>query len=308
MRAIFIGTPEFAVPSLALLARHHDVVEVVTQPDRPAGRGRRLTGPPVKRKAEELALPVYQPERIRDGEAFERLAGHAPDVIAVVGYGQMIPKRIRDLAPHGCVNVHSSLLPKYRGAAPVNWALVNGETHTGVTTMRISRQMDAGDILLARSTEILPAERASDLNRRLAPQGADLLMETLRGLQAGTLRPIPQDQEAATFAPLIRKEDGLVDWSLSATAIHNRLLGFDPWPGIYSFFRGKRLRIREARVAPESDMAPGGIALSEKQLSVGCGMGRLVLEEVQLEGRNPVGALDFARGYRVASGEELGNA
>ena len=133
-------------------------------------------------------------------------------------------------------------------------------------------------------------------------------METLRGLQAGTLRPIPQDQEAATFAPLIRKEDGLVDWSLSATAIHNRLRGFDPWPGIYSFFRGKRLRIREARVAPESDMAPGGIALSEKQLSVGCGMGRLVLEEVQLEGRNPVGALDFARGYRVALGEELGNA
>ncbi len=296
------------MPSLALLAKHHDVVEVVTQPDRPAGRGRRLTAPPVKQKAEELALPVYQPERIRDGEAFERLADHAPDVIAVVGYGQMIPKRIRDLAPYGCVNVHSSLLPKYRGAAPVNWALVNGETRTGVTTMRISRQMDAGDILLSQSTEILPAERASDLNRRLAPQGAELLIETLHGLQACTLRPVPQDHEAATFAPLIRKEDGLVDWSLSARAIHNRLRGFDPWPGIYSFFRGKRLRIRAARVVSEGDLAPGGIALSAKQLSVGCGMGRLVLEEVQLEGRNPMAALDFARGYRVAPGEELGNA
>ena len=308
MRAIFIGTPEFAVPSLALMAQHHAVVEVVTQPDRPAGRGRRLTPSPVKQKAEELALPVFQPERIRDDDAFERLANHAPDVIAVVGYGQMIPKRIRELSPHGCVNVHSSLLPKYRGAAPVNWALVNGETRTGVTTMRISRQMDAGDILLTRTVEIRPTERASELNRRLAPLGADLLAETLRRLQAGTVRPIPQDHEAATFAPLIRREDGLVDWSLSATAIHNRLRGFDPWPGIYSFFRGKRLRIREAYVADEGGLAPGSISLREKQLSVGCGKGRLVLEEVQLEGRKPAGALDFARGYRVESGEVLQNA
>ena len=308
MRAIFIGTPEFAVPSLALLAEHHAVVEVVTQPDRPAGRGRRLTPSPVKQRAEELALPVFQPERIRDDDAFERLSNHAPDVIAVVGYGQMIPKRIRELSPHGCVNVHSSLLPKYRGAAPVNWALVNGETRTAVTTMRISRKMDAGDILLTRTVEIRPTERASELNRRLAPLGAELLMETLRHLQAGTVRPIPQDHEAATFAPLIRREDGLVDWALSATAIHNRLRGFDPWPGIYSFFRGKRLRVREASVANDGGLAPGSILLREKQLSVGCGEGRLVLEEVQLEGRKPVGALDFARGYRVESGEVLQNA
>ena len=296
------------MPSLALLAEHHDVVEVVTQPDRPAGRGRRLTPPPVKQKAEELALPVFQPERIREDDVYERLAGHSPDVIAVVGYGQMIPKRIRELSPHGCVNVHSSLLPKYRGAAPVNWALVNGEKHTGVTTMRISRQMDAGDILLARTVQIMPTERASDLNRRLAPQGADLLMETLQGLWSGTLQPTPQDHEAATFAPLIRKEDGLVDWSLSATAIYNRLRGFDPWPGIYSFFRGKRLRIRAAHVEPEGGLAPGGIAADDTQVSVGCGVGRLVLEEVQLEGRKPVGALDFVRGYRVESGEVLRNA
>lgn len=307
MRAVFIGTPEFAVPSLELLAEHHDVLEVVTQPDRPAGRGRRLTPPPVKRKAEELSLPVFQPEKIRGDHAFDRLVGHAPDVIAVVGYGQMIPKRIRDLSPHGCVNVHSSLLPKYRGAAPVNWALVNGETHTGVTTMRITREMDAGDILLSCTAEIMPAERASELNRRLAPQGASLLMETLRGLQAGTLRPIPQDHDAATFAPLIRKEDGLVDWSLSASAIHNRLRGFDPWPGIYSFFRGKRIRIHEAQVEGEGGLAPGSILLNQGRFSVGCGVGRLVLEEVQLDGRNRMAAEDFAHGYRAESGEVLGN-
>ncbi|MCY4187448.1 MAG: methionyl-tRNA formyltransferase [Bryobacterales bacterium] len=307
MRAIFIGTPEFAVPSLALLAKHHQVAEVVTQPDRPAGRGRRLAAPPVRQEAEQLSLPAYQPERIRDERVFERLASHAPEVIAVVGYGQMIPKRIRDLPPHGCVNVHSSLLPKYRGAAPVNWALVNGETRTGVTTMRISRQMDAGDILLARSIEILPAERASDLNRRLASLGAKLLIETLQGLQSGTLQPRPQDHEAATFAPLIRREDGLVDWSWPAKSVHDRLRGFDPWPGIYSFFRGKRLRIREAQVAAERESAPGCLAVGEKQVSVGCGQGSLVLEEIQMEGRNAVTAADFARGYRVESGEVLRN-
>ena len=304
---MFMGTPAFAVPSLALLAEHHDVVGVVTQPDRPAGRGRRLLAPPVKRKAEELGLPVYQPQRIGQVEAYERLARDAPEVIAVVGYGQMIPKRIRDLAPYGCVNVHSSLLPKYRGAAPVNWAIVRGEARTGVTTMRISKAMDAGDIYLSSETPIRPGETASDLNRRLAPVGARLLLRTLAGLETGAVRPIPQDHQAATRAPLLRREDGLIDWSLPARSIHDRLRGFDPWPGVYTFFRGNRLRIWAAHVRPDGGIAPGQLRVEHGQLVVGCGRGRLALDEVQLAGRKRVSAMDFARGFRVAGDEVLGN-
>lgn len=302
-----MGTPAFAVPSLALLAERHEVVDVVTQPDRPAGRGRKLLSPPVKQKATELGLPIFQPRRISDDGVFERLVLDAPEVIAVVGYGQMIPKRIRSLAPHGCVNVHSSLLPKYRGAAPVNWAIVRGETHTGVTTMRIVRAMDAGDILLKRETAIGSDETASKLNRRLAPVGARLLLETLAGLEAGTVRPIPQDHDAATRAPLIRKKDGLIDWTLSAQAIYDRMRGFDPWPGIFTYFRGKRLRIFASRVGSEGGIAPGRIRLETGQIAVGCGTGRLLLDEVQLEGRKRVRSLDFARGYRLADDEVLAN-
>ncbi len=302
-----MGTPDFAVPSLALLAEHHDVASVVSQPDRPAGRGRRLVAPPVKRKAEELGLRVFQPHRIRDVEAYERLALSRPDVIAVVGYGQMIPKRIRNLSPYGCVNVHSSLLPKYRGAAPVNWAIVRGETRTGVTTMRISREMDAGDIFLSSETAIRPDETAAGLNRRLAPVGARLLLQTLAGLEAGTVSPTPQDHEAATRAPLLRRKDGLIDWSLSARSIHNRLRGFDPWPGVYTAFRGKRLRILAARVGAPGLIAPGHLRIDSGRLVVGCGRGHLILDEVQLAGRKRVRALDFARGSRLAADEVLGN-
>ena len=295
------------MPSLALLAERHDVVDVVTQPDRPAGRGRKLRSPPVKRKAEELGLRVYQPRRIRDAQAYDRLSQDDPDVIAVVGYGQMIPKRIRDLAPYGCVNVHSSLLPKYRGAAPVNWAIVRGEARTGVTTMRISKAMDAGDIYLASETAIRPEENASDLNRRLAPLGARLLLRTLDGLEAGTVRPIPQDHEAATRAPLLRREDGLIDWSLPARSIHDRLRGFEPWPGVYTFFRGKRLRIWAAHVRLDGGIAPGHLRVDDGEPVVGCGEGRLVLDEVQLAGRKRVSAADFARGFRLVGDEVLGN-
>ena len=302
-----MGTPAFAVPSLALLAERHEVVDVVTQPDRPAGRGRKLLSPPVKQKATELGLPIFQPRRISDDGVFERLVLDAPEVIAVVGYGQMIPKRIRSLAPHGCVNVHSSLLPKYRGAAPVNWAIVRGETHTGVTTMRIVRAMDAGDILLKRETAIGSDETASKLNRRLAPVGARLLLETLAGLEAGTVRPIPQDHDSATRAPLIRKKDGLIDWTLSAQAIYDRMRGFDPWPGIFTYFRGKRLRIFASRVGAEGGIAPGRIRLEAGQIAVGCGTGCLLLDEVQMEGRRRVRSLDFARGYRLADDEVFGN-
>lgn len=302
-----MGTPEFAVPSLDRMAEAHEVVDVVTQPDRPKGRGQRLAPSAVKRRALELGLPVYQPERIRGVESLARLADDRPDVIVVVGYGQMIPKRIREMGAYGCVNVHSSLLPKYRGAAPVNWALVQGEIRTGVTTMRIVREMDAGDVLMARETEIGPDETASELNRRLAPMGAQLLLETLASLQDGTVRPKPQDHAAATRAPLIRKEDGLVNWSWAAQSIYNRLRGFDPWPGIYSFFRGKRLRILGARPESHGGIEPGRLALTKGEVCVGCGTGRLVLEQVQIEGRKRVSALDFVRGFQPGPDEVLTN-
>ena len=302
-----MGTPEFAVPSLALLAEHHDVVAVVSQPDRPAGRGRKLAAPPVKRKAEELGLPVLQPHRIRDDGVYERLALCRADAIAVVGYGQMIPRRIRDLVPFGCVNVHSSLLPKYRGAAPVNWAVARGETGTGVTTMRVAEAMDAGDVFLTREIAIRPDETASELNRRLAPIGAALLLETLAGLEAGTLRPVPQNHAEATRAPLLKREDGLIDWSLPARAIHNRLRGFDPWPGIFTWHRGQRLRIFAATVEEGAEGVPGQVRISARGLVVGCGRGSLVLHEVQMAGRKRVTALDFARGARLAAGAVFGD-
>ncbi len=302
-----MGTPEFAVPSLEALAERYDVAEVVTQPDRPAGRGRKLTPPPVKQAAAALELPVYQPRRIRDPGAWERLAAREPDAIAVVGYGQMIPKRIRDLPPHGCVNVHSSLLPKYRGAAPVNWAIANGETLTGVTTMRIAREMDAGDILLARKTPIGPDETAPAVNARLALMGSELLRETLDCLSAGTICPVPQDHAAATKAPLLKREHGLIDWSASARSIYNRLRGFEPWPGIFTFLRGKRLRIRSARPTEQGGIRPGHLRPDASGLCVGCGSGRLVLEEIHLEGRRAVSAAEFARGFRPAPDEVLRN-
>lgn len=302
-----MGTPEFAVPSLDRLAEAHEVVDVLTQPDRPAGRGRALTAPPVKLAAERHGLRVFQPERVGADDSFARLAADAPDVIAIVGYGQFIPKRIRELAAHRCVNVHSSLLPKYRGAAPVNWALVRGEARTGVTTMRIAKEVDAGDILMARETAVGPDETASELNRRLAPIGAQLLLETLAGLERGELHATPQDHSAATVAPRIRREDGLIDWSLPARSIYNRLRGFDPWPGIYTFLRGKRLRIVRARAEPAGGIEPGRLRQADDAVAVGCGSGRLVLDEVRLEGRATVAALDFARGASLAPDEELGN-
>lgn len=302
-----MGTPEFAVPSLTLLASHHEVVDVITQPDRPSGRGRRLHPPPIKRKAQELGLAVYQPQRVRDQELYERLVRDAPQVVAVVGYGQMLSQRILSLPAYGCVNVHSSLLPKYRGAAPVNWALANGESRTGVTTMRLVQEMDAGDILLTHETVIEPDETASELNRRLAPVGARLLLDTLTALEAGTLQPVPQDHANASLAPRLCRDDGRIDWSMPAHAIYNRQRGFDPWPGIFSFFRGKRLRIWSARPCAGGALPPGKLQLADGQLSVGCGSGRLVLEEVQLEGRTRVAALDFARGWRLARDEVLRN-
>ncbi len=302
-----MGAPDFASPSLRLLAAHHDVTAVITQPDRPAGRGMKPAAPPVKVCAQELGLAVYQPESIKAAEAFEHIDERHPDAIAVVGYGRIIPQRIIDLPRRGCVNVHSSLLPRYRGAAPVPWAIASGETISGVSTMLIAGKLDAGDILLQRETPIGPDETASELSARLAQMGADLLLETLDALETGRVRRVPQDHAKATYAPILKREDGRVDWRQSSRQIYNRLRGFDPWPGIFTVFRGKRLRIHAARPSLAGGLAPGETALDAGSLFVGCGAGRLELLEVQVEGKRRISGADFARGCRLGGQEILGS-
>ncbi len=309
LRVVFMGTPPFAVPSLsALHAGGYPILSVFTQPDRPVGRGRKLTAPPVKQKAQEFGLEIYQPETLKGDESHDYLAQKNPEVIVVVGYGRIIPQRILDLPSCGCVNVHSSLLPKYRGAAPINWAVVRGETRTGVTTMRLVKKLDAGDILLKRETVIGEDEYANELTERLAQIGADLLIETLQGIEAGAIEPQPQDEEQATYAPIMKREDGLIDWSLSAREIYNRVRGFDPWPGAYTFFRGKRLHIHRARPADgaAAKLGPGELAVEDERLLVGCGDGALEPWELQAEGKRRMGVVDFVNGYQPAPGERVG--
>ncbi|MBI3678817.1 MAG: methionyl-tRNA formyltransferase [Acidobacteria bacterium] len=309
MRLVFLGTPRFAVPSLEAIVRAgHDVAAALTQPDRPKGRGQQLAAPPVKETALALGLPVHQPERVKGQEIIELLAGLRADAMVVVGYGQILPQAMIDLAPLGIINVHASLLPKYRGAAPVQWAIANGETVTGVTTMRIDAGLDTGDILLQQSTPIGSEEDALELGRRLSIQGADLLVETLDGLARDAIRPRPQNHQEATRAPLLKKEDGLIDWSMPARAIHCRVRGFLPWPGCYTIFRGHRLHIWKARVWSEPAAQPAGRLIPHGQtLLASCGDdASLELVEVQLEGRNRIPAAAFLNGQRLVEYEVLG--
>ena len=244
MRLIFLGTPAFAVPTLEAIVRAgHEVAAVLTQPDRPRGRGQNAAASPVKQAALGLGLTVYQPERVRRPEAVEYLRGIDSDAMVVVGYGQIIPQVAIDLAPLGIINVHASLLPKYRGAGPIQWAIVRGETRTGVTTMRIDAGLDTGDMLLKAETEIGRDENAVELGRRLAVMGAGLLVETLEGLLGGKIVAEKQDDTQATLAPLLKKEDGAIDWTQPAQAIHNRVRGLQPWPGAQTSFRGVPLHV-----------------------------------------------------------------
>lgn len=306
MRTVFLGTPQFAVPTLdALVSNGFEVVAVITQPDRPKGRGSVLTESPVKRAARERGLPVYQPERIRGPENVELLRSFAADAMVVVGYGQIIPQPIIDLPTYGILNVHASLLPKYRGAAPIQWALANGETETGVTIMRIDAGLDTGDMLLKRVTTVGPEETAPQLGERLAGLGAKLLVEALR--QIATLKPERQDNTQATLAPILKKEDGLVDWTRSAQQIYNRLRGFTPWPGAYTKFRGQQLTIVRARVE-SGVMVPAGTLYPEKRrLYAGCGEGTLLeLLELQPEGKKRMAVEAFLNGYQPGPGERMG--
>jgi methionyl-tRNA formyltransferase len=307
VRLVFLGTPEFAVPTLEKIAgAGHDVAAVLTQPDRPKGRGGRPAAPPVKEAALRLGLALHQPERIRTAEVVEFLRALAPEAMVVVGYGKIIPQTIIDIPPHGIVNVHASLLPKYRGAAPVQWAIANGETRTGVTTMRIDAGLDTGDILLASETAIGPEETAVELGPRLAVLGADLLVETLAGLVEGRITPRKQDSSQASFAAILKKEDGRIDWTRPAHEIYNRVRGFLPWPVCHTTLRDKTLEVWRARVADPCSGLPGSLHASRGRLLVACGDGAaLEFLEVQLEGRKRMNAAAFLNGFPLVENELL---
>jgi len=305
MRVVFLGTPSFAVPTLERIVEAGDhVLAVLTQPDRARGRGQRPAASPVKEAALRFGLPVYQPERVRHPEAVDYLRRLAPEAMVVVGYGQIIPESVIDIPPLGIVNVHASLLPAYRGAAPVQWAIVNGETRTGVTTMRIDAGLDTGDILLQAETEIGPEETAVELGNRLAVMGADLLVRTLRGLESGAVIPEKQDSSRATYAPLLKKEDGRIQWERPAISIHNQIRGLQPWPGAFTMRRNQILHLWKAR--PTSGSGRPGSILSLRPLVVACGEGCLELIELQMEGRKRMPAADFVNGQRLAEKEILG--
>jgi methionyl-tRNA formyltransferase len=305
MELIFLGTPSFAVPTLErIIDAGHRVLAVFTQPDRPKGRGGQLSQSPVKEAALRLGLPVHQPERIRHADAVEQLKQMNPDAMVVVGYGQIIPQAIIDIPRFGIINVHASLLPKYRGAAPIQWAIANGEARTGVTTMRIDSGLDTGDMLLKWETEIGPEEDALDLGRRLSAAGAQLLVETLRDNPT----PVKQDPGEATYAPILKKEDGLIDWSWPARKIFDRSRGFLPWPGAHSFFRGQMFHVWRSRVASgEPSGEPGQMIPQKKRLWIACG-GATALEaiEVQVEGRKRMSAEAFLNGHQLGGDEMLG--
>jgi methionyl-tRNA formyltransferase len=306
---VFCGTPRFAVPTLEkLCAEGFRVHLVVTQPDRPKGRGLESVPSPVKGSALELGLPITQPDKIKANEEFRaRLAEINPDAIIVVGYGRIIPQWMLDLPQLGNINLHASVLPNYRGAAPIQWAIANGETITGNTTMRIDAGLDTGDILLQEELAIAPNDTSETLAPRLAVMGADLMVKTLRAVQAGTIEPRKQDPARASLAPILKKEDGLIDFSRSATEITNRMRGFQPWPGAYTTFRDKKLQILKATTSTEN-LPPGQLSVRGDRLHVGCRNGTsLELLELQLEGKRRTSAQDFVNGYRPNTGERLGS-
>jgi methionyl-tRNA formyltransferase len=309
LNLVFCGTPAFAVPTLEKLTQAGFAMRlVVTQLDRPKGRGMQLAPSPVKQRALQLGLQVSQPDKIKNNEEFRgQLAGIAPDAIIVVGYGRIVPQWMIDLPPLGNLNLHASLLPRYRGAAPIQWAIARGESVSGVTTMRIDAGLDTGDILLQKEIPIAPQDTAVTLAPRMAAIGADLMVETLRGLQSGTVRPRPQDHAKATLAPILKKGDGQIDFQFRAGEILNRLRGFQPWPGAYTSFRGKNLHIWAAQPV-ELTVAPAEFLVKSGLLIIGCGAGSaLELLEVQLEGKKRMPAADFVHGHQPRTGEKLGH-
>jgi methionyl-tRNA formyltransferase len=313
MRILFCGTPHFAVPTLIHLLAQPDIeiAAVITQPDRPRGRGQQISASPVKNAAVAAGLPVHQPEKIRSPEAQDLLKQLAPDCIVIIAYGQIIPARLLDIPKLGWINLHASLLPKYRGAAPINWAIARGETETGLTTMRIDAGMDTGDMLLQENIDIAPEETAPELAESMAEAGAPLILETLRGIAAGELHPRPQNNDDATYAPLLKKEDGRIDWNRPAQEIYNRMRGFAPWPGAYTSFRGQTCQIwaEPFSIRTLTGGASGTIFREDTQILIACGHATLLrLLSVKVEGRKQISAVEFANGARLTDRERFENA
>jgi methionyl-tRNA formyltransferase len=310
LKLVFCGTPAFALPALRhLIAQpEFEVAGVVTQPDRPRGRGQETASSPVKDAALAAEIAVYQPEKIKSDSASEYFKRMAPDAVVIIAYGQIIPQRLIEIPRLGWINLHASLLPKYRGAAPINWAIVNGEPRTGVTTMRIDAGLDTGPMLLRHEAAIGPDETAPELAARLAEAGAPLIVETLRKLDCGEIAPTPQDNSNATHAPPLKKEDGRMDWELSAQKIYNRIRGLQPWPGAFTAFRGKTCQIWGRPLNPVASGGMPGILLPTREdgLLVICGAGVLRVDQVQMEGRKRLAGMDFANGARIKPGEMFG--
>ncbi|MGB6461529.1 MAG: methionyl-tRNA formyltransferase [Candidatus Acidiferrum sp.] len=318
LRLVFCGTPLFAVPTLKhlLIQSDFDLAAVITQPDRPRGRGQKVSVSPVKEIAVAAGVPVHQPEKIRAPEVQELLRGLAPDVVVIIAYGQIIPARLLPIPRLGWINLHASLLPKYRGAAPINWAIVNGEPKTGASSMRIDAGMDTGEILLQKEMEIGSTETAPDLAARMAELGAPLMAETLRGLAADSIRPRPQNHEQASSAPMLKREDGLIDWSRTSVEIFNRIRGFAPWPGAYTTFRGQTCHIWGEPASNNQveqfersiqGPVPGSLFVQRNELVVRCG-GTTYLRvlAVKVEGRKQVSTSEFLNGARLLAGEHFG--
>ena len=308
MKIAFLGTPEFAVDSLDAVARAgHDLACVVAQPDRPAGRGQAAREPPTKSWARAHGVPVLQPEKVRDGRLAADLTARAPDLLLVVAYGRILGEDLLHLAPFGAVNVHASLLPRWRGAAPIQWALAEGDRETGVTVMRMDAGLDTGDILLQRVLAVAPEETSETLRARLAALGAAAIVEALPLLAAGRLTPVRQDDSRMTFARILSKEDGRLDFTLPAEKLAARVRAFTPWPGAFTSFGGKLLKVHAARPTASGDLAPGEARAFPDGVLVGCGAGSaLLLRTVQLEGKRRLEATDFVKGQPIPHGTVLG--
>lgn len=305
-RIIFMGTPDFACPTLQkLIERGENIIAVVTQPDRPKGRGQKLMSPPVKELGEKNGIPVYQPQKVRDPEFVEIIRILKPDVIVVVAFGQILPKALLDIPSHGCINVHASLLPRYRGAAPLNWCIINGESETGVTTMLMDVGLDTGDILLVQKTLLDENEDILSLHDRMATMGADLLAETLDRLAEGVLVAQPQNNGDNCYAPMLKKEDGIINWDMDARTIHNLVRGLTVWPGACTFIDGQTLKIFRTTVG-EGVGEPGAVLQATKgNFEVACGVGSLFLHELQLAGKKRLDCTSFLAGCPVSVGITL---
>ena len=307
MRVVFMGTPDFAVDCLDILVENgHDVVGVFSQPDKPQGRKQIMTPPAVKARALELGLDVYQPVSFKDSEAAELLEKLAPELIVVVAYGKLIPQRVLDIPKYGCINVHASLLPKLRGAAPIQWSVINGEKETGVTTMQLDAGLDTGDILLVKKTEIEPNETSGELFDRLKVLGAELLIETINAILDGTLNPIKQDDSQSTYASMLDKKLSPVDWTKTAKQVHDHIRGLEPWPVATTVINEKIVKLYGSRLAGTYNKQAGEVVKADNELVVCCGDGNAVsITQIQAQGKNKLNAADFLRGFKIEKGTIL---